>query len=44
MSERLSAKDADDAALTQRAAQRGLTERDGPHEVRAADGPRQLPQ
>ncbi|MGA8545244.1 MAG: DUF4407 domain-containing protein [Mycobacterium sp.] len=43
MSERLSAKDVDDVSLTQRAAQRGLTERHGPHEVRAGDGPRQLP-
>jgi uncharacterized protein DUF4407 len=43
MSERLSAKDLDDVSLTPRAAQRGLSERHGPREVRGADGPRQLP-
>ncbi|MGB6209046.1 DUF4407 domain-containing protein [Mycobacterium sp.] len=43
MSERLSTTGVDGVSLTQRAAQRGLTERHGPHEVRAADGPRQLP-
>jgi Domain of unknown function (DUF4407) len=43
MPERLSAKHVDDLSLTQREAQRGLTERDGPNEVGAADGPRQLP-
>jgi hypothetical protein len=42
-SERLSATHVDDLSLTQREAQRGLIERDGPAEVRAADGPRQLP-
>jgi hypothetical protein len=43
MSERLSAKHVDDLSLTQREAQRGLAEREGPNEVGAADGPRQLP-
>jgi Domain of unknown function (DUF4407) len=43
MPERLSAKHVDDLSLTQHEAQRGLTERDGPNEVGAADGPRQLP-
>lgn len=42
-SKRLSAKHADDLPLAQRGSQRGLTEREGPREVRAADGPRQLP-
>ena len=42
-SERLSAKHADDLPLAQRESRRGLTEREGPPEVRAADGPRQLP-
>jgi hypothetical protein len=42
-SERLSAKHVDDLPLAQRQPRRGLTERDGPAEVRAADGPRQLP-
>jgi Domain of unknown function (DUF4407) len=42
---RLSAKDADDVSLppSGRAPQRELTERRGPREVRAADGPVQLP-
>lgn len=43
VSERLSARHVDDLSLAQRAAQRGLTERDGPDEVGAADAPRQLP-
>jgi Domain of unknown function (DUF4407) len=42
-SERLSAKRADDLSLVQHEPQRGLTEREGLAEVRAADGPRQLP-
>ncbi|HEY9303487.1 MAG TPA: DUF4407 domain-containing protein [Mycobacterium sp.] len=42
-SERLAAKDVDDWALAPRDPQPGLTERAGPPEVRAADGPRQLP-
>jgi Domain of unknown function (DUF4407) len=42
-SQRLSAKHADDLSLAQPEPQRGLTEREGPPEVRAADGPRQLP-
>ncbi len=42
-SERLSAKQEDDLSLPQRESQRGLTEREGPPAVRAADGPRQLP-
>jgi hypothetical protein len=41
--ERLSAKHVDDLPLAQRASQRGLTEREGPPEVGAANGPRQLP-
>ena len=41
--ERLSAKHMDDLPLAQRESQRGLTEREGPPEVRAANGPRQLP-
>ena len=41
--ERLSAKHVDDLALAQHESQRGLTEREGPPEVRAANGPRQLP-
>jgi hypothetical protein len=41
--ERLSAKHVDDLSLAQRESQRGLTEREGPPEVRAANGPRQLP-
>jgi len=41
--ERLSAKHVDDLPLAQRESQRGLTEREGPPEVRAANGPRQLP-
>jgi hypothetical protein len=41
--ERLSAKHGDDLPLAQRESQRGLTEREGPPEVRAANGPRQLP-
>lgn len=43
MSRRLSAKHVDDLPLAQGESQRGLTEREGPPEVRAADGPRQLP-
>ncbi len=42
-SQRLSAKHVDDLSLAQPEPQRGLTEREGPPEVRAADGPRQLP-
>lgn len=42
-SERLSAKHVDELPPAQRGAKRGLTEREGPREVRAADGPRQLP-
>jgi hypothetical protein len=44
-SHRLSAEHTDDFPLgpSLREPQRGLTERDGPAEVRAADGPRQLP-
>jgi Domain of unknown function (DUF4407) len=44
-SHRLSANHTDDLSLAPslREAQRGLTERDGPPEVRAADGPPQLP-
>jgi hypothetical protein len=41
--ERLSAKRVDDLPLAQRGSQRGLTEREGPPEVRAANGPRELP-
>ncbi|HUB58735.1 MAG TPA: DUF4407 domain-containing protein [Mycobacterium sp.] len=41
--ERLSAKHGDDSPLAQREPKRGLTERKGPPEVRAANGPRQLP-
>jgi hypothetical protein len=41
--ERLSAKHADDLPLAQRESQRGLTEREGPPEVSAANGPRSLP-
>jgi hypothetical protein len=41
--ERLSAKHADDLPLARRESQRGLTEREGPPEVGAANGPRQLP-
>jgi Domain of unknown function (DUF4407) len=39
----LSAKHVDHLSLAQRDSQHGLTEREGPREVRAADGPRQLP-
>ena len=42
-SERISARRVDDVSLAPPEPQRGLTERDGPAEVRAADGPRQLP-
>ena len=42
-SQRLSAKHVDDLSLAQPEPQRGLTKREGPPEVRAADGPRQLP-
>jgi hypothetical protein len=44
-SRRLPAKDADDVSLPQsgRELSRELTERRGPREVRAGDGPRQLP-
>jgi Domain of unknown function (DUF4407) len=42
-SEWRSAKHADDLPLAQRESRRGLTGREGPPEVRAADGPRQLP-
>jgi uncharacterized protein DUF4407 len=42
-SQRLSAKHVDDLSLAQPEPQRGLTEHEGPPEVRAADGPRQLP-
>ena len=42
-SKRLSAKHAEHLSLAQRDSQPGLTEREGPREVRAADGPRQLP-
>jgi Domain of unknown function (DUF4407) len=42
-SQRLSAKHVDDLSLAQPEPQRGLTEREGPPEVRGADGPRQLP-
>jgi len=41
--ERLSAKHVDDLPLAQRESHRGLTEREGPPEVGAANGPRQLP-
>jgi hypothetical protein len=41
--ERLSTRHVDDLPLAQPESQRGLTERDGPPEVRAANGPRQLP-
>jgi hypothetical protein len=41
--ERLSAKRVDDLPLAQGESRRGLTEREGPRQVRAADGPRQLP-
>ena len=42
-SKRLSAKHAHDLPLSQPEPRRGLTQREGPAEVRAADGPRQLP-
>jgi hypothetical protein len=42
-SQRLSAKRVDDLSLAQHEPQRGVTGRKGPAEVRAADGPRQLP-
>jgi Domain of unknown function (DUF4407) len=43
-SKRLSAKHAEHLSLAQReSSQPGLTEREGPREVRASDGPRQLP-
>jgi hypothetical protein len=42
-SKRLSAKHAEHLSLAQRDSQPGLTEREGPRGVRAADGPRQLP-
>ncbi len=42
-SERLSAQHAEHLSLAQRDSQGGLTEREGPREVRATDGPRQLP-
>ncbi len=42
-SKRLSAKHAEHLSLAQRESQPGLTEREGPREVRASDGPRQLP-
>jgi hypothetical protein len=42
-SKRLSAKHAEHLSLAQRDSQPGLTEREGPREVRASDGPRQLP-
>ena len=42
-SNRLSAKHAEHLSLAQRESQPGLTEREGPREVRASDGPRQLP-
>jgi hypothetical protein len=42
-SQRLSAMRVDDLSVAQPEPQRGLTEREGPPEVRAADGPRQLP-
>ena len=42
-SKRLSAKHAEHLSLAQRDSQRGLGEHEGPREVRAADGPRQLP-
>jgi hypothetical protein len=42
-SERLSAREASDLSVAQRERQRGLTERSGPPELRAGDGPRQLP-
>lgn len=42
-SERLSAKQADHLSLAQHGSQRGLTEREGPRQVRATDGPAQLP-
>jgi len=43
LSQRLSAKRVDDLSLAQHEPQRGVTGRKGPAEVRAADGPRQLP-
>ena len=43
LSQRLSAKRVDDVSLAQHEPQRGVTGRKGPAEVRAADGPRQLP-
>jgi hypothetical protein len=43
MPERLSAKHGDDSPLAQGESKRGLTQREGPPEVRAANGPRQLP-
>jgi len=43
LSQRLSAKRVDDVSLAQHEPQRGATGRKGPAEVRAADGPRQLP-
>jgi hypothetical protein len=42
-SQRLSAMRVADLSVAQPKPQRGLTEREGPPEVRAADGPRQLP-
>jgi Domain of unknown function (DUF4407) len=42
-SERLSAKQADHLSLAQHESQRGLADHKRPREVRAADGPRQLP-
>jgi hypothetical protein len=42
-SERLSANETGDLSVAQREPQRGLTERPGPPELRAADSPRQLP-
>jgi hypothetical protein len=41
--QRLAEKRVDDVALPPRESQRGLTERTGPREVRAAEGPPQLP-
>jgi hypothetical protein len=42
-SKRLSAQHVDHLSLAERDSQRGLSEHEGPREVRAADGPRQLP-
>ena len=42
-SQRLSAKHVDDLSLAQAEPQPAVTGREGPAEVRAADGPRQLP-